>query len=103
MSSRHSHVKQLSLDFVENVILHLFVLAVSSVGAVGRASTDFLDPLLKLLVKLGTEARGLLLLDLKVALVLLNGVMDSLSGSVSCPVHVAFLELRGAEEVHPNF
>ena len=98
----YSHVKQLSLDFVENVILHLFVLAVASVGTIAWTSTNFIDPVLELLVKLGTEARRFFLLDLQVTLMFLYVVVDSLRSPIGLPVHVAFLELRGAKEVHPD-
>ena len=78
-----SHVLQLSLDFVEDVALHLFVLAVTSVRAISQATSNFFDSLLELVVKLRAEAGRLLLLDLQITFVLLDSVMETLMSLVS--------------------
>lgn len=60
-----SHVLQLSLNFVEDVVLHLFVFAVTCVRTVTRTLLTLLR--LVLCVELLAEVQGRLLLLLNVA------------------------------------
>lgn len=101
-----SHVLQLSLNFVENVILHLFVLAVTSARAVMLSThsihTAFrvLEALLEAHVKLLTDSHGLSLLVRQSLLMLLNLAVQSLRHAILRVVvlHKALLKLSWAED-----
>lgn len=100
--SASSHVLQLSLNFVENLILHLFVLAVACAWAISDATDCFIFTILKslseLCIQLGTEALSLELLGLEVKLVLLDDIVMLFHPNLSLLVlDIVLLELRWAE------
>ena len=102
-----SHVPQLSLNFVENVALQLFVLSVARVRAVHdsvcRSVLSLLEALLQTLVELLADPRRRGLLSLQRQFVPLDLPMELFSSVVVVVLHEAVRELGGTETEEADF
>lgn len=101
-----SHVLQLSLNFVENIILHLFVLEVAGVWAILYALSAIflvlLDTLCKALVKSLSYVMSVVLTILHVSLMLFDVSMQTCISISSVVGDKALLQF-GRAETKSNF
>lgn len=107
-----SHIVELRLDLIEDVILHLLILAVTRVRAIKDSGTVLVlahtlavlvQSLLQACVQLVSDLGCGHLLSLELELVLLDGLVQALRGLIGLPLDEALLQLCRTEERETNF
>ena len=107
-----SHIAELSLDLIKDVILHLLVLAVARVRAIEDAGAVLVlahtlamlvQSLLQARVQLVSDLSSGHLLSLELELVLLDGLVQALRGLICLPLDEALFQLGWTEERETDF